>query len=67
MVDTVTFVFKDLNVVDFTETYETSRVNELYVQKRRGEKGEKGEKKKTFPFAFEKDVLIKCQVISYFD
>lgn len=57
--------------MDFTETYETSRVNELYVQKRRGEKGEKGEKKqktkKTFPFAFEKDVLIKCQVISYFD
>lgn len=26
-----------------------------------------GKEKNTFPFAFEKDVLIKYQVISYFD
>lgn len=63
MVDT--FLFKDLNTVGFTEMYETSGGSELYVQSGRMGKGEK--EKNTFPFAFEKDALIKYQVISYFD
>lgn len=49
MVDTVTFLFKDLNVVDFTEMYETSGGNELYI-----ERGRMGKGKKYFSICFSK-------------